>query len=178
MRKPKLRELKEAVTALVKGPYTSKFPKVAPTVPEHFRGTPTYVEEDCVGCGSCAQVCPAGAIEIVDEYRDRRDALCEGLLDCGWEMDKPKATMFVWAQIPEPFRSMGSLEFSKLLTEKAKVAVSPGIGFGPHGDEHVRFALVENRPRIRQAVRGIRHFLQDWRADEDAVQRVEKAAAG
>ncbi|MBN1163483.1 MAG: 4Fe-4S dicluster domain-containing protein [Candidatus Krumholzibacteriota bacterium] len=70
MRKPKLRELKEAITALVKGPYTSKFPKVAPVVPEHFRGTPTYVEEECVGCGACAQVCPAGAITIVDEYRE------------------------------------------------------------------------------------------------------------
>jgi len=70
MRKPKLRELKEAITALVKGPYTSKFPKVAATVPEHFRGTPTYVPDDCVGCGACAQVCPAGAITIVDEYRE------------------------------------------------------------------------------------------------------------
>lgn len=69
MRKPKLRELKEAITALVKGPYTSKFPKVAPTVPEHFRGTPTYVPDECVGCGSCGQVCPAGAITIADEYR-------------------------------------------------------------------------------------------------------------
>lgn len=70
MRKPKLRELKEAVTALIKGPYTSKFPKVAPVLPEHFRGTPTYVPDDCVGCGSCGQVCPAGAITIVDEYRE------------------------------------------------------------------------------------------------------------
>ncbi len=70
MKKPKLRELKEAITALVKGPYTSKFPKVAPTVPEHFRGTPTYVPDECVGCGSCGQVCPAGAITIVDEYRE------------------------------------------------------------------------------------------------------------
>ena len=70
MRKPKLRELKEAITALIKGPYTSKFPKVPATVPEHFRGTPTYVPDECVGCGSCAQVCPAGAIEIVDEYRE------------------------------------------------------------------------------------------------------------
>jgi hydrogenase-4 component H len=70
MRYPKLRELKEAVTALIKGPYTSKFPKVAPTVPDTFRGTPTYVPDECVGCGSCGQVCPAGAITIVDEYRE------------------------------------------------------------------------------------------------------------
>ncbi len=69
MRKPKLRELKEAITALVKGPYTSKFPKIPAVVPEHFRGTPTYVPDECVGCGSCGQVCPAGAITIVDEYR-------------------------------------------------------------------------------------------------------------
>jgi alanine-synthesizing transaminase len=67
--------------------------------------------------------------------------------------------MFVWAKIPEQYRSMGSLEFSVMLTEQPKVAVSPGIGFGPHGDEYVRFALVENRMRIRQAVRGIRHFM-------------------
>ncbi len=72
MRKPKLRELKEAVTALVKGPYTSKFPKVPATVPEHFRGTPTYVPDDCVGCGACGQVCPAGAITVIDEYREEK----------------------------------------------------------------------------------------------------------
>jgi len=97
--------------------------------------------------------------EIVSEYKDRRDALCSGLVDCGWPVTAPKGTMFVWAQIPEQFRQMGSLEFSKLMTEEAKVAVSPGIGFGPFGDEHVRFALVENRMRINQAIRGIRHFL-------------------
>jgi alanine-synthesizing transaminase len=97
--------------------------------------------------------------EINEEYRDRRDALCSGLNDCGWPVDPPKATMFVWAEIPEEYLSMGSLQFSEMLTEQAKVAVSPGIGFGPHGDRHVRFALVENRMRIRQAVRGIRHFM-------------------
>ena len=96
---------------------------------------------------------------IVDEYRERRDALCAGLNDCGWPVTPPKGTMFVWAEIPEPFRAMGSVEFSKLMTQEAKVAVSPGIGFGPFGDDHVRFALVENRMRINQAIRGIRHFL-------------------
>lgn len=99
--------------------------------------------------------------QIVEEYRDRRDALCAGLRDCGWEVTPPKGTMFVWAEIPPQFKHLGSLEFSKLLTEKAKVAVSPGIGFGPHGDDHVRFALVENRKRINQAVRGIRSFFQE-----------------
>ncbi len=94
--------------------------------------------------------------EIVELYRCRRDTLCDGLNRIGWEMEKPKATMFVWARIPEKFRAMKSLEFSKLLLEKARVAVSPGIGFGEYGDEYVRFALVENEHRTRQAVKGIR----------------------
>ncbi len=94
--------------------------------------------------------------KIVEMYRLRRDTLCEGLSRIGWEVEKPKATMFVWARIPEKYRPMGSLEFSKLVLEKAKVAVSPGIGFGEYGDEYVRFALVENEHRTRQAVRGIR----------------------
>jgi len=94
--------------------------------------------------------------EIVELYRSRRDTLCDGLNRIGWEMEKPKATMFVWARIPEKYRAMGSLEFSKLLLEKAKVAVSPGVGFGEYGDEYVRFALVENEHRTRQAVKGIR----------------------
>ncbi len=108
--------------------------------------------------------------EIVSEYKDRRDALCSGLLDCGWPITPPKGTMFVWAEIPEQFRNLGSLEFSKLMTEEARVAVSPGIGFGPFGDEHVRFALVENRMRIHQAVRGIRHFLNKNDADSQGEQ--------
>ncbi len=96
---------------------------------------------------------------IVNEYKDRRDALCHGLNEVGWPVTPPKGTMFVWAKIPDQFRAMGSLEFSKIMTEQAKVAVSPGIGFGPYGDEHVRFALVENRMRINQAIRGIRQFF-------------------
>lgn len=99
--------------------------------------------------------------EIVDIYRSRRDVLVDGLQRIGWPMDKPKGTMFVWAPIPERFRSMGSVEFSKFLIEKAKVAVSPGLGFGEYGDDHVRFALVENEMRIKQAIRGIRKALQD-----------------
>lgn len=97
--------------------------------------------------------------EIVDTYRKRRDVLIEGLNRSGWEVPAPKGTMFVWAQIPEPFRAMGSVEFSKLLLREAHVAVSPGLGFGAHGDDHVRFALIENEQRTKQALRGIRHLL-------------------
>ena len=103
---------------------------------------------------------PKHVKEIVSTYQKRRDQLVNGLNRAGWELEKPKATMFVWAQIPERFRKMGSLEFSKLLLDKAKVAVAPGIGFGEHGDEFVRFALVENEHRINQAVRGIRNLLK------------------
>ncbi len=115
--------------------------------------------------------------EIVAEYKDRRDALCSGLNDCGWHVTPPKGTMFVWAQIPEQFRALGSLEFSKVMTEGAKVAVSPGIGFGPFGDEHVRFALVENRMRINQAVRGIRHFLTECASNGTVQKKIVHSAA-
>jgi alanine-synthesizing transaminase len=98
-------------------------------------------------------------IDIRDTYRKRRDVLCEGLNGMGWQVTPPKATMFVWAKIPEPFRTLGSLEFAKLLIEKAKVAVSPGIGFGQYGDDHVRFALIENEHRTRQALRGLKRFF-------------------
>jgi alanine-synthesizing transaminase len=114
---------------------------------------------------------------INEEYRDRRDALCSGLNDCGWAIDPPKATMFVWAAIPEEYRSLGSLEFSEMLTEQGKVAVSPGIGFGPHGDDHVRFALVENRMRIRQAVRGIRQFMAKDPEEAKALNGMARSAA-
>ena len=97
--------------------------------------------------------------EIVDIYRERRDVLIDGLNRIGWEIEKPKGTMFVWARIPEKYRKIGSLEFSKMLIEKAKVAVSPGIGFGQYGDDYVRFALVENPHRTRQAIRGIRQIF-------------------
>jgi len=92
-------------------------------------------------------------------YKHRRDTLVEGLKRSGWSIEKPRATMFVWARIPEPFIGMGSLEFSKLLLKEAKVAVSPGIGFGDTGEGHVRFALVENEHRINQAIRGIRKIF-------------------
>lgn len=93
-------------------------------------------------------------------YQRRRNTLCDGLNAAGWEVERPKATMFVWAPIPEPYREMGSLEFSKKLLVDAKVAVSPGIGFGEHGDDHVRFGLIENEHRTRQAVRGIRDMFR------------------
>ncbi len=104
-----------------------------------------------------------GPAECVDQirntYKSRRDVLCEGLNRIGWPVEPPKATMFVWAEIPEAYQHMGSLEFSKMLIQKSKVAVSPGIGFGEGGDRFVRFSLVENEHRIRQAVRGIRDIF-------------------
>jgi len=98
--------------------------------------------------------------EIRERYCVRRDVLCDGLNAIGWQIEKPKATMFVWAPIPEQFKAMGSLEFSKLLLKDAKVAVSPGIGFGDYGDDHVRFGLIENEHRTRQAIRGIRDMFK------------------
>lgn len=104
--------------------------------------------------------------QISGQYESRRNVLCEGLGAAGWLMEKPKATMFVWAPIPEPYRGLGSLEFSKKLLSEAKVAVSPGIGFGKYGDTHVRFGLIENEHRTRQAVRGIKEMFR-----RDGVQR-------
>ena len=98
--------------------------------------------------------------KIKDMYQFRRDVLCEGLTAAGWKVDKPKGTMFVWAEIPDQYKHMGSLEFAKKLLQEAKVAVSPGIGFGEYGDDHVRFSLIENEQRTRQAIRGIKEMLR------------------
>lgn len=98
--------------------------------------------------------------QIVATYKERRDALCRGLHNVGWRVEPPKGTMFVWARIPKKFRHLGSIEFSKMLIREAKVAVSPGIGFGEFGDDHVRFALVENVQRTNQAVRGLRKVMR------------------
>ena len=91
--------------------------------------------------------------------RDRRDTLLDGLSRLGWAIPKPKGTMFVWAPIPEPYRELGSLEFASFLVKEANVAASPGIGFGPGGNGHVRFALIENEDRTRQAIRNLRRAL-------------------
>jgi alanine-synthesizing transaminase len=99
-------------------------------------------------------------LEVCEIYRGRRDALCDGLARLGWEVAPPKGTMFVWAPIPEAFRELGSHEFALRLLREANVSVSPGAGFGPGGDGHVRFALVENEQRIGQAVRGVRRVLE------------------
>jgi alanine-synthesizing transaminase len=103
--------------------------------------------QDCVG-------------EICANYQSRRDVLCKGLHSLGWMVDVPRATMYVWAKIPEPYRAKGSLEFAKKLLADAKVAVSPGVGFGELGNDHVRFALIENENRTRQAVRGVREMFR------------------
>ena len=98
--------------------------------------------------------------EIAATYQRRRDVLAKGLKEAGWPVEVPKASMYIWAKIPEPYRALGSLEFAKQLLAKAKVSVSPGIGFGDYGDEHVRFALIENENRIRQAIRGIKAMFR------------------
>jgi len=98
--------------------------------------------------------------EVRQKYQRRRDVLARGLIEAGWLVDVPKASMYIWAEIPEPYRAMGSLEFAKKLMNEARVAVSPGVGFGELGDTHVRFALIENEQRIRQAVRGIRDMFR------------------
>src|SRR5260370_37538741 len=109
-----------------------------------------------VGVGGCG----GGGKEICENYQKRSDVVGEGLNRAGWPVESPRGSMFVWAPIPEPYLALGSLEFSKLLMVKALVGVSPGIGFGPLGEGFVRFALVENQHRIRQAVKSIQQFLK------------------
>jgi alanine-synthesizing transaminase len=107
-------------------------------------------------------------------YQDRRDVLVKGLHDAGWPVENPKASMFIWAALPEKYKHIGSLEFSKLLLSEAEVAVAPGMGFGEHGDGHVRIALVENKERLRQAIRNIKKFLAK---DANEVLKKHKVAA-
>ena len=120
-------------------------------------GTFTPIQVAAIAALEGPQEC---VTEICSMYQDRRDVLCDGLNAAGWTVDKPQATMFVWAKLPDAYRHLGSLEFAKLLLKEAKVAVSPGIGFGEYGDDYVRFSLIENAHRTRQAVRGIRDMLR------------------
>ena len=123
----------------------------------HDYGTFTPLQVAAIAALDGPQQCVA---EIVEKYQRRRDVLAKGLQEAGWDIEVPKASMYIWAHIPPAYRHMGSLEFSKRVLEVAKVAVSPGIGFGDQGDEYVRFALIENEQRIRQAVRGIKEMFR------------------
>ncbi len=123
----------------------------------HDYGTFTPIQVAAIAALEGPQDCVS---EVVEQYRSRRDVLARGLHEAGWMVDVPKASMYIWAHIPEPYRAQGSLEFSKRLLADAKVAVSPGIGFGEYGDEYVRFALIENEQRTRQAVRGIKDMFR------------------
>lgn len=123
----------------------------------HDYGTFTPIQVAAIAALEGPQDCVA---EITESYRRRRDVLAKGLQEIGWNVDIPKASMYIWAKIPEGYLEQGSLEFSKRLLKEAKVAVSPGIGFGEYGDEYVRFALIENEQRTRQAVRGIKEMFR------------------
>ena len=123
----------------------------------HDYGTFTPIQVASIAALEGPQDC---VHEVVEQYRSRRDVLAKGLHDAGWMVDIPKASMYIWAKIPEAYRSSGSLEFSKKLLAEAKVAVSPGVGFGEYGDDYVRFALIENEQRTRQAVRGIKEMFR------------------
>jgi alanine-synthesizing transaminase len=133
----------------------------------HDYGTFTPIQVASITALEGPQDCVA---QICAQYQRRRDVLARGLHDAGWAVEVPRASMYIWAEIPAPYRAGGSLDFAKKLLAQAKVAVSPGIGFGDYGDTHVRFALIENEHRIRQAVRGIRDMFR-----RDAL--VPKAAA-
>ncbi|MDN2713509.1 MULTISPECIES: alanine transaminase [unclassified Janthinobacterium] len=123
----------------------------------HDYGSFTPVQVAAIAALEGDQSC---VTEICAQYQRRRDVLVKGLHEAGWMVEKPKASMYIWAHIPQAYRHLGSLEFAKLLLQKAKVSVSPGIGFGEYGDEYVRFALIENEARVRQALRGIKNMLR------------------
>ncbi len=123
----------------------------------HDYGTFTPLQVAAIAALEGPQDC---VTEVVELYRRRRDVLARGLQELGWPVELPRASMYIWARIPEAYRAQGSLEFSKRLLAEARVAVSPGVGFGEYGDDHVRFALIENEQRIRQALRGIREMFR------------------
>jgi alanine-synthesizing transaminase len=124
----------------------------------HDYGTFTPIQVASIAALEGPQECVG---EIVLKYQRRRDVLVKGLHEAGWTVESPKASMYVWARIPEAYRAQGSLEFAKKLLSQAKVSVSPGVGFGEFGDGHVRFALIENEPRTRQAIRGIKQMFRE-----------------
>ena len=123
----------------------------------HDYGSFTPVQVAAIAALEGPQACVE---EIAAKYQKRRDVLAKGLAEAGWKVEVPKASMYIWAKLPEAYASMGSLEFAKKLLAEAKVAVSPGIGFGDYGDDHVRFALIENEARTRQAIRGIKDMFR------------------
>ncbi|STR27572.1 LL-diaminopimelate aminotransferase [Janthinobacterium lividum] len=132
----------------------------------HDYGSFTPVQVAAIAALEGDQSC---VTDICAQYQRRRDVLVKGLHEAGWMVEKPKASMYIWAHIPEAYRHLGSLEFAKLLLQKAKVSVSPGIGFGEYGDEYVRFALIENEARVRQALRGIKNMLRSGDGKTEAA---------
>ncbi|PHV51352.1 alanine transaminase [Janthinobacterium sp. BJB301] len=132
----------------------------------HDYGSFTPVQVAAIAALEGDQSC---VTEICAQYQRRRDVLVKGLHEAGWMVEKPKASMYIWAHIPQAYRHLGSLEFAKLLLQKAKVSVSPGIGFGEYGDEYVRFALIENEARVRQALRGIKNMLRSGDGKTEAA---------
>jgi alanine-synthesizing transaminase len=124
----------------------------------HDYGTFTPIQVASIAALEGPQDCVE---EVRQQYQKRRDVLAKGLHEAGWRVEVPKASMYIWAEIPDAYKAMGSLEFAKKVLTEAKVAVSPGIGFGDYGDDHVRFALIENEHRIRQAVRGIKEMFRN-----------------
>jgi alanine-synthesizing transaminase len=124
----------------------------------HDYGTFTPIQVAAIAALEGPQECVA---DITQRYQRRRDVLVKGLHEAGWKVDVPKASMYVWAKIPQAYANLGSLEFAKRLLSKARVSVSPGIGFGEYGDDHVRFAMIENEARTRQAIRGIKQMFRE-----------------
>ncbi|PIF12750.1 alanine transaminase [Janthinobacterium sp. 13] len=132
----------------------------------HDYGSFTPVQVAAIAALEGDQSC---VTDICAQYQRRRDVLVKGLHEAGWMVEKPKASMYIWAHIPQAYRHLGSLEFAKLLLQKARVSVSPGIGFGEYGDEYVRFALIENEARVRQALRGIKNMLRSGDAKTETA---------
>ncbi|QKY09754.1 alanine transaminase [Janthinobacterium lividum] len=132
----------------------------------HDYGSFTPVQVAAIAALEGDQSC---VTDICAQYQRRRDVLVKGLHEAGWMVEKPKASMYIWAHIPQAYRHLGSLEFAKLLLQKARVSVSPGIGFGEYGDEYVRFALIENEARVRQALRGIKNMLRSGDGKTEAA---------